>query len=372
MQRKPPETRPGQDHFIFLDYLRIMAAWAVVWDHVGGWPERYGVKLQLILIVRRYINQPFGIIQDFGWLAVSIFFLISGFVISHVSDRETVSEFLIRRFFKIYPLVILFVLLALAFDPAVPRHMKIGDVLLNMALLNYYVVPQVVTLGVAWTLAIELLFYALTASTMWISRPRAIIAINMIVPVIFIITRKMFGPDYFLIAVAMSYIPFLVVGQAFYFGFHKRILSLKEMTLIISGCFGILLYGISKINPQFLPTKNSYLINFVYACGIFYAFWKLNTRLQRGSLIRFLAGSSFAVYLTHGVLGFAAFSLLHAHYGMRAAVTGAVATTAVGAAFIHIFIERPLLRLGRRIATLTRKVPPESLVKPDPARRRIA
>jgi peptidoglycan/LPS O-acetylase OafA/YrhL len=371
MERKSPDTKTGQEHFIFLDYLRALAAWAVVWDHVGSWPEHYGVKLQLVGLVRKYITQPFGIIQDFGWLAVSIFFLISGFIISHVSDRENVAEFLIKRFFKIYPLVALFVLLAIAFDPALPRHLKIGDVLRNMALLNFYVVPEVVTVGVAWTLAIELLFYALTASTMWISRPRVIIAINMLVPLVFVMTRGMFGPDYFLVAVNMSYIPFLVVGQAFYFGFHKRILSLREMALIVAGCLGILLYGISEISPEFLPTDNSYLINFIYACGIFYMFWKLNPRLYRGRTIRFLAASSFAVYLTHGVLGFAAFSLLHTHYGMRTAIAGAVVVTAVGASAIHLLIERPLLRLGRRISNLTRRVLPHGVVKTDPTPRGV-
>ena len=362
-QSKPLETKIVQEHFVFLDYLRAIAAWAVVWDHVGNWPERYGAKLHIVEIVRRYITQPFGIIQDFGWLAVSIFFLISGFIISHVSTRENEAEFLIKRCFKIYPLVALFVLLAIAVDPALPSHLTIGDVLRNMALLNFYVVPEVVTLGVAWTLAIELIFYALTTMTMWIGRPRAIIAINMLVSLVFIMTRKMFGADYFLIAVSMSYVPFLIVGQAFYFGFHRRSLSLGEMTLAVAGCFGILLYGLSKINPQFLPTDNSYLINFIYACGIFYVFWKLNPRLHRGRVIRFLAASSFAVYLTHGVLGFAAFSLLRVDYGMNVAVAGAVAVTAVGAAASHIIIERPILRLGRRLAALTRGVPRDGAVK---------
>jgi peptidoglycan/LPS O-acetylase OafA/YrhL len=89
------------------------------------------------------------------------------------------------------------------------------------------------------------------------------------------------------------------------------------VAFIIAGCFGILFYGISKINPQFLPTDNSYLINFIYACCIFYMFWKLNPRLRRGRIVRFLAARSFAVSLTHGVLGFAAFSLLYTQYGMR-------------------------------------------------------
>jgi peptidoglycan/LPS O-acetylase OafA/YrhL len=354
MQTTPPTAQAGPQHFVFLDYLRAMAAWAVVWDHVGTWPERHGVTLRTFLLVRTYLAEPFGVIQDFGWLAVSIFFLISGFVISHVSGRETIAEFLIKRFFKIYPLVALFVLLAILLNPAVSTHLKTGDVLRNITVLNFYVVPEVVTLGVAWTLAIELLFYALTAASMWIGRPRVIIAINMIVPLVFIMTRTMFGPDYFLVAVNMSYIPFLVVGQALYFGLHKRVLSLAEMSIAIAACFAILFYGISQINPQFLPTNNSYLINFIYSCSIFCVFWKLNARLHRGRLIRFLADSSFAVYLSHGVLGYAAFSLLYPEHGMKIAVSAAVMVTAFSSATIHILVERPLLRLGRRIANLTR------------------
>jgi peptidoglycan/LPS O-acetylase OafA/YrhL len=71
---------------------------------------------------------------------------------------------------------------------------------------------------------------------------------------------------------------------------------------VLPACFAIILYGIASIHTAFLPIKNSYLISFVQACGIFCIFFKLDRALAHGPAIRFLAASSFAVYLVHGVI----------------------------------------------------------------------
>jgi peptidoglycan/LPS O-acetylase OafA/YrhL len=56
-----------KERFVFLDYLRISAAWLVVYDHMfGEWTARHGVSLRLVGMIRTYISNPFGIIQNFG------------------------------------------------------------------------------------------------------------------------------------------------------------------------------------------------------------------------------------------------------------------------------------------------------------------
>ena len=321
-----------KDHFVFLDYLRILATWAVVWDHVvASWPDDAGSTLQIVAISRSYINGPFGIIQDFGWIAVTLFFLVSGFIITHVATRESTAEFLIKRFFRIFPLLAVFVIISIALNPEVRAQIGIADLLRNMTLINYLRTPQVVIVGVAWTLVIEILFYLLT--------PLAIIA-----------TARQIGSDFFLFAASMAYVPYLVVGQIFYLGLYRRSISLPVMAGALLACFSVIIYGIASIHTSCLPITNSYIVSFVDACFIFYILFQLNQRLKSGLAVRFLAATSFTVYLVHGVIGRVAFDVASAKWSVIPAVMAALGVTAVGAAVIHLTLEKPFLDAGRRLS----------------------
>jgi peptidoglycan/LPS O-acetylase OafA/YrhL len=43
-------------------------------------------------------------------MAVAVFFLISEFIITHVAAREGIMEFLIKRLFRIFPLLDVFLI----------------------------------------------------------------------------------------------------------------------------------------------------------------------------------------------------------------------------------------------------------------------
>ncbi|WP_390902963.1 acyltransferase family protein [Vibrio qingdaonensis] len=89
---------------MFLDYLRAAASLIVVYAHlIAG---RAGADYSQSVVsesVSRFLIHPFGIVQNFGFFCVAIFFLISGFVVAHVSLKESPSEFLLKRFFRIFP-----------------------------------------------------------------------------------------------------------------------------------------------------------------------------------------------------------------------------------------------------------------------------
>ena len=76
----------------FLDALRGIAALLVVVQHVG----------------ERYIGWIPGFAAtwfSFGRFGVTIFFLVSGFVIPYAFEKENaVRSFWIKRFFRLYPL----------------------------------------------------------------------------------------------------------------------------------------------------------------------------------------------------------------------------------------------------------------------------
>lgn len=353
-----PPAEPAANRFVFLDYLRAMAAWAVVWDHLFcAWPAEHGVQLGFVGLVRTYVTQPLGIIQDFGWMAVAIFFLVSGFIITHVAMRENVGEFLIKRFFRVFPMLAVFVLLVTALSPTLRAEISLGDLLRNMTLVNYFFSPQVITVGVAWTLVIEVIFYLLVAATLWTGGHGLKIAINLVVPTLVIFFSRNFGPNFFLFAASMAYVPYLVVGQILYFSRYRRNLGMTATGLWLVGCLATVLYGITSIHTAFLPVTNSYLINFIYSCVIFCVLFSLNRQLPPLPVVRFLADTSFAVYLVHGVLGRAAFDVVAANWGIRLAVLVGLVVTMAAATIVHFVLERPSLAAGRRIARQFRSRP---------------
>ena len=84
-----------------LTSLRAIAALSVVIHHTGGsWAHLTPVRW----------------IAEVGWLGVSCFFILSGFVLMWGYDPATpASRFLLRRLFRIYPMHLLGLAVALLF-----------------------------------------------------------------------------------------------------------------------------------------------------------------------------------------------------------------------------------------------------------------
>jgi peptidoglycan/LPS O-acetylase OafA/YrhL len=269
---EPAAPSPRRQRYEALDALRGVAVLMVVYDHlfaVAG--ERMaGGPFAPTAWVREWITQPLGIIQDFGWLGVCLFFLISGFVITHSARRETVRVFALRRVFRILPPLAAAVLLVAALDLAAGVRRPWSDYFFGMTLAGYFTVPQVIVLGVAWTLVIEVLFYflmALVSPLLKGDKPAFGIAVASTVPLLAIVFARDFGASFFLFAASMAYLPVLLIGSTFY---------LRQATATGPGVVAALLLanvvifmlGLRSIHTAFLPIDNSYLVSLAYTVAI--------------------------------------------------------------------------------------------------------
>ncbi|MGM3159608.1 acyltransferase family protein [Dickeya undicola] len=93
---------------------------------------------------------------------VALFFLISGWVVPPMLYRYSRKQFLINRFFRIFPMLVVAVIVAAAIQYQFGDRpsLSIGNVLSTLTLTNQITgSPQ--TLGVVWTLMIEIKFYLL-------------------------------------------------------------------------------------------------------------------------------------------------------------------------------------------------------------------
>lgn len=123
---------------IFLDYLRIFAFTSVLIGHKFYADLLTLSNNDLVHESLRFIIKLSLPLFEGGGAGVIVFFLVSGYIITHVLQPEQPLEFLIKRLFRIYPLYLVSVLLQCFFlsfiyhthvelQILVPQMLLIGD-----------------------------------------------------------------------------------------------------------------------------------------------------------------------------------------------------------------------------------------------------
>ncbi|VXC68297.1 conserved membrane hypothetical protein [Pseudomonas sp. 8Z] len=140
-----------------IQILRAIAALTVVIFHshfaVASFPAEYK------------FNVPF--IGKYGYLGVDLFFVISGFIIAHITSGKqfSLSDFAARRFFRIYPIYWVFCLLSFYLYSSSglhfgPKELTLENLLASLAILPINGSPAY---GVGWSLEHEIIFYVTSA-----------------------------------------------------------------------------------------------------------------------------------------------------------------------------------------------------------------
>jgi peptidoglycan/LPS O-acetylase OafA/YrhL len=350
-------TRQNKNtHFHFLDVLRGFAASLVVWSHLFVfWPKQNGITMPITDFIKDVVNSPMGLIQDFGWLGVVIFFLISGFIITHVSQSETPHEFIIKRIFRIFPALIVAITLSLLVDNTLRSQADFGSVISNILLINYWIHPQIIFIGVAWTLAVEILFYALILLCYPLNkRPALKSSVLLVLVAITIHFSRSFGDNFFLFSATMAYIPFLVFGQLFYFVLQNKITVIWQALGLFIFAYGVLLYGLQNIHTAFLPIENSYLVSFFVAITFFLLAHSINEKIRPNRWITLFSETSYSLYLFHGIVGYLVLGTLTPTIGFSSALGVALIAVATFVLLVHRWVEKPMIALSHRLTAKAR------------------
>src|ERR1700678_1911161 len=151
----PPRAAPvaatgSGSRLAWLDVLRGIAALAVVFDHLS-----YYVLQALRHIVYQWFNP--------GNYGVFVFFMISGYIVPASLERKgSVRTFWVSRLFRLYPLYLLAVGLAVVHlgglrgEDADPETSVLSQLLMMSNVLGGENLPNVV-----WSLSYEMVFYLL-------------------------------------------------------------------------------------------------------------------------------------------------------------------------------------------------------------------
>lgn len=285
----------------FLDVLRVFAFITVLIGHkfytqleLASTNPNIQATLRLLLDILR----PF---VSFGGAGVIVFFLVSGYIISHVLQTENTPIFLVKRIFRIYPLYMFAVLaeiclahwISLApFPPysiLLPRLLLVGDL---------FSTPHALA-GVEWTLRLEITFYVVMASL----RTFNLLKDQARLPLIyFLLTVALqLSPPYphtgmFTDGYLTLFFPFFFVGSSIYLREHKLVSS--------RACWAYVLYALLSclvLWPAISPaTKGNHFQ--ILGCLLFGAVWGLRNYVRAPSLIIFLSNLTYSVYLFHNWL----------------------------------------------------------------------
>ncbi|PHM65383.1 acyltransferase [Xenorhabdus sp. KJ12.1] len=350
-----------------IQYLRGIAAISVVFFHS---------RFMLNDFNQLNISKLGNILFSSGSFGVDLFFIISGFVITLSTEKNqgrirNIFTFSVKRIFRIYPLLIIFVLLsAFIYDSNLKSIIKS---LIPIHLQYNFNAPffGLNVLMVAWTLTFELFFYFLFIISMTLSHKYRAIVCFFIIITSFITTRLIYTGEVSLIGYSTIVFDYPTIITA--------PLSLISSPMILEFCLGMISYYIYLIVKKIkLPPSNE--IKIALLCLIFYSFvlciskneftghgiirwgfvsfilltlcviYESMFTVKEIPPLDFLGNISYSLYMTHQLsailLTFIATNLYLVGFSkFFCTLFGAIALASLS----YLLIEKPFIKVGRNL-----------------------
>lgn len=310
------------NRLLVLDSLRgIAAILVVIFHYLYRYGEIYGHDFSSADWV------------EYGEHGVSLFFMISGFVIYWtISKLNKPMDFIVSRFSRLYPVFwasLIFTYFIVLFFGLEGREIPLELAALNSLMFHEYLyVPHVD--GVYWTLTIELTFY------FWIF--------------VFYLAKKLEYLEY--VFIIMSYLSVLN-----YYDFVQvpylisKVLILDHISLFLIGiiAFKYINYGASikgsilallALLSLFLSSDDGLIVAIIAIS--FFIVLKLKIPFLEGKIFIFFGSISYSLYLIHQNFGYVVITQSY-EYGLPSWFGIAVAFTlsVILAYFLTRFIEQP-------------------------------
>jgi peptidoglycan/LPS O-acetylase OafA/YrhL len=354
----------------FANSLRGIAALSVIIGHyLGTFWKLTDAVAGLTGIVRAPVVPP-ALVElvtsspvNLGAFGVALFFLISGFVIPRSFQSYGRLDFLVARFFRIYPTYWIGLSASLLV-------LVIGGSLLGMpfphsaveVLFGYLIGMRDIVFvksvdGVVWTIEIELKFYLICAviapwlregslKVFWVPCVLLVIACTLGVA----LTPSATATRLYFALLSAPYLLFMFVGVAFNFLYRGK-LRAPAVGLAVLGM--MLMFGVAQ-HFNFLA-YDSFLLSFATAVVVFAAAMQFPSIIGSIPLIGFWADISYPLYVVHGLTGYVLMEVLLARgFGSWSAILIAFAAVTILATVLHVTVETSSREMGRRMATAIR------------------
>jgi peptidoglycan/LPS O-acetylase OafA/YrhL len=336
--------------------LRAVAVCLVVYSHVVGiFLHQHHDVSTLASAFQGFAVHPLILSLSLGNFGVVLFFLVSGFIVTHTGFQEDPRRYAVKRFLRIYPMLVVAVLLSAGLFLVGLHPVTTGEaatvspltILTNASLVNNLLAPMVVLVVVTWTLIIEVLFYLLLLAALPLMR-RALwptIAGELGLVAVIMATEHLGGSFYFLFAVNVSYLPALLIGQAIWAVWSRRIPLWAGLVFAAVAWIEYVWAGAPGMGRE----DTAYDHNLALGIGVFVVALLVEPKLRPKKWISYLADRSYSLYLLHGLLAFAVMNVLYPKVGFPVALVVGLVVTMLGVEAGYRWVERPSMRLARRL-----------------------
>ncbi|MHA6193967.1 acyltransferase family protein [Pseudomonas wadenswilerensis] len=287
-----------QGRIDYLDFMRIFAFLSVLIGHL------FNVKIAALAndptlhLTLRQIAQLFYDVCFAGAAGVVVFFFTSGYIITHVLQKESTGEFIVRRIFRIYPLYIVAVLSETVVTHTVMNVPlpTIGELIPRLLLVGDFFSTPYALGGVEWTLRVEVLFYVFMAVLKFfglIDKPRLLPWLLAAATLCLYVA----GPFPSWAGWTNGYLnifgPFLFIGVLVYL-VEKNLANRYVCLAVIAGIYLLSLDKTAQYNVTLKESSYALL-----ALVLFLGGWLLRNRIIGNSFTKTLSEMTYAVYLFH-------------------------------------------------------------------------
>jgi peptidoglycan/LPS O-acetylase OafA/YrhL len=341
----------------FLNALRALAVMLVLLSHLRWWLNEYHQPSVTMDAFHFFMNDILHLYQDGGHLGVLIFFLVSGYIITHVSFRETPLAFFFKRLLRIWPMLIVAILLCAGVvaasaviglpEPLGIEGKSIWRYFNNMLLINPFTRTKIV-LGVTWTLFIEVAFYWLTLVFMPVNRRNPLVAtLGMILVIVAI---GLLGWKFMRFRpFAMNSLPvfFILIGRCIYLARLRLSHWLPSIACALV-CVGLYLLSQNIVSGGKYLAKGILVHTSNFGAIVIFMAGMAFFRRENWRITRFISDTSYSLYLLHMPIGMFLLNLFR-FAGVPYVISAAVAISAVfiGSALTRKFVEVPFQNLAR-------------------------
>ncbi len=303
----------GLHRIKYLDGLRGIAIAIVVLTHFWGpgWGSLlpFGNEFNDVRIVRQ------------GWVGVELFFLISGYVILLTVERSRgVVDFLIRRWFRLFPAMLLVTILTLIFNATLQPIAQFADdpwyyalpglTFISSSYWHVFLRVDIESLHHAfWTLYVEVGFYVIFGIMYFRSGWKQATLLLVVLCLTILFGREALTHFHAPRLVGRALEPFEWLGMRYYLWFASGILFAKAKSLDDKRIF--LLACMAGLSAAILVSPNNRALEWddrsamiavvlLFACA--QKFGAIQQLLQASVLI-FLGAISYPLYLVHETVG---------------------------------------------------------------------
>lgn len=307
---------------------------------------------------------------NLGMLGVSIFFYITGYLISPSLEYGGggTSKFIKKKILRLYPLYFIGLLFTVcvvyisARNNGIPFPYDMSVFVKNFSLFRFlFWVPTID--GVEWTMECQVFFYLFCAlqfwiiNTKWNSEKSIILTSGIFTLVIYISgllndimlnnTFKLYVLFFYLTICFHNYI-IMIIGNCFY-NYTSNKWSLKKFITI-------LLVEIAFVTLNFrslyFDLRYRYYVSYGIGLFIFVIFWLMKDKLYNNKLFyltKKFATISFPFYIIHGAAGYAIMAMLY-NYVKNPYFLLIISMTIfiIIATILHYLIEIPIQNMSKK------------------------